>query len=120
MTIIIAGYLDFDPDQCPGVLTDVKDLIEATYDEPGCLHYRWGFDPLVPGRVLVFEEWENEEGLQHHFDNECYSRMGEHFQKIGIRGFDVKKYRVDLAEPVYDNDGVPRADFFSDPTRPGL
>ena len=114
MTIIIAGTIDFDPEQCPGVITEVRALIEATYDEPGCIHYRWAFDPLVPGRVLVFEEWENEAGLQHHFAHDSYKKMGEHFQKLGIRGFDVKKYRVDLTEPVYDDTGTPRADFFTD------
>ena len=34
----------------------------------------------------------------------------------GLRGADVLKYRMELAEPVYDPTGVPRADFFTEST----
>ena len=30
-----------------------------------------------------------------------------------VRGMDILKYRIDHAEPVYDPEGRPRADFFS-------
>ena len=32
---------------------------------------------------------------------------------VGLKGADNKKYRVDLAEPVYDDTRTPRADFFT-------
>jgi hypothetical protein len=63
----------------------------------------------------VFEEWENEEGLLGHFTGEPYAGMGAHLgQGSGILGMSVQKYRFDLAEPVYDDAGKPRADFFSE------
>jgi hypothetical protein len=33
--------------------------------------------------------------------------------QFGIRGADVLKYRIDAAEPVYDETGTARADFFT-------
>ncbi|SVE53623.1 uncharacterized protein METZ01_LOCUS506477, partial [marine metagenome] len=34
---------------------------------------------------------------------------------FGLRGAEVLKYRVDHQEPVYDDSGKPRADFFTKP-----
>jgi hypothetical protein len=38
-----------------------------------------------------------------------------HLSGVGILASDTKKYRIDHFEPVYDPEGVPRADFFTDP-----
>lgn len=113
MTIVIAGYLDFDPNRAEQMIRDAKPHIDAALAEPGCIAYNWAIDPLVPGRVHVFEEWSSEEALAGHFSAAPYADMGGHLQAVGILGFNVKKYRVDLIEPVYDETGVPRADFFT-------
>jgi hypothetical protein len=39
--------------------------------------------------------------------------MGGALRDCGIVGADNKKYRCDLAEPVYDDTHTPRADFFT-------
>lgn len=113
MTIVIAGYLDFDPEGVEQMIRDARSHIETALAEPGCRAYSWAVDPLTPGRVHVFEEWDSEEALAGHFSAAAYADMGAHLHAAGIRGFDVKKYRVDLIEPVYDDAGVPRADFFT-------
>lgn len=113
MPIVIAGYLDFDPDRAEQMIRDAKPLIDAALAEPGCLAYSWAIDPLAPGRVHVFEEWADEAALAGHFSAAPYADMGAHLHAVGILGFDVKKYRVDLIEPVYDDMGTPRADFFT-------
>ena len=33
--------------------------------------------------------------------------------RFGVGRVDVKKFKIDLVEPVYDPNGVPRADFFT-------
>lgn len=113
MPIVIAGYLDFQPEQAEQMIRDAKPYIDAALAEPGCLAYSWAIDPLTPGRVHVFEEWASEEGLAGHFSAAPYAEMGAHLHKTGILGFNVKKYRFDIAEPVYDEAGTPRADFFT-------
>lgn len=113
MTIIIAGYLDFDPEIAEKLIIDAKPHIEAALAEPGCRAYSWGLDPLHPGRVHVFEEWADEAALHNHFTSAPYRDMGAHLQGVGIRAMDVKKYRFDISEPVYDDAGVARADFFT-------
>lgn len=114
MTIIIAGYLDFPPESAERMLVDAKPHIESALEEPGCRAYSWALDPNHPGRVHVFEEWKDEASLAGHFDSKPYADMGAHLQAgPGILDMAVKKYRCDHDEPVYDDDGVPRADFFT-------
>jgi hypothetical protein len=40
--------------------------------------------------------------------------MRDALGRIGLKGADNKKYRVDLSEPVYDPTFTPRADFFTE------
>ena len=114
MPIIIAGHLDFAPATVGKLILDARPLIEEALAEPGCRAYSWALDPLRPGRVHVFEEWDDEAALAGHFSASPYAEMGAHLQQgDGILGFEVKKYRCDHSEPVYDESGTPRADFFT-------
>lgn len=113
MSIIIAGTLDFAPGTVARIITDARALIEAAQAEDGCIAYNWSEDPLVAGRMHVYEEWTTEGALVAHFANPAYLDMSSHLQASGMLGAEVKKYRFDLTEPVYDDTGTPRADFFS-------
>ena len=55
-------------------------------------------------------------GLQNHFNNHWYQDMRVALAQFGIKGADVLKYRIELAEPVYDETGTARADFFTEVT----
>ena len=115
MAIIIAGYLDFAPGVATPMIREAKPLIDAALEEPGCRAYSWAVDPSFPDRVHVFEEWDDEASLAGHFAGAPYRDMGAHLNKgAGILGMAVQKYRWDIAEPVYDDSGVPRADFFTE------
>lgn len=113
MPILVAGWLDFPPDSVATMLHEAEPLIVAALAEQGCRAYSWALDPITPGRVQVFEQWDSEADLQAHFDASPYAAMGAHLQANGMGAFSVSKYRSDLAEPVYDESGTPRADFFT-------
>lgn len=113
MRVIVAGYLDFPPGTEAEMLLGAGPLIEAAYEEPGCIHYVWTVDPLRPGRVWVYEEWESSDALVAHLAGEPYFRMGDHLRTNGMGEVNVAKYRVDAIEPVYDDAGNPRGDFFT-------
>ena len=113
MKIIIAGTIDMDPTQVEAALVAAQPLIEGALTQPGCLDYSWCPDPYTPGKVLVFERWTDEEALASHFRNRWYTEMRTTLGQYGIRGSSVLKYRIDLAEPVYDDKGMARADFFT-------
>ena len=113
MAILIAGHIDFDPAIATQLIVSAEPLIQAALEEDGCVAYSWALDPLHPGRVQVFEEWTGEAALASHFEGRPYRDMGAHLQAAGMIGFAVSKYRCDLSEPVYDERGVARADFFT-------
>lgn len=110
--VTIAGTIDFEGKDVVPILQAARDLIAAAYEEPGCIHYCWTADVLRPGRVHVFEEWENSETLCAHLANPAYLEMSGHLAASGMTGADVRKYRIAAQEPVYDAEGRPRGDFF--------
>lgn len=112
--IIIAGSLDFDPGQREEALSASADLVLATRQQVGCLDYVWSPDPVVPGRVYVFERWEDEGALKAHFEGSNYWDMRKALGQYGKLKTDIWKYRPDCIERVYDKEGTPRADFFTE------
>jgi len=114
MRIVIAGEVDFPPANRDRAIGEAKPLVEMALAEPGCRHYAWSADPYDPGRVHVFEEWDSAEQLQAHFDGPAYRGMLAHLGRFSIINADTRKYRCDLAEPVYGADGVATATFVTD------
>lgn len=112
--IIIAGTVDVDPARREAALEAGQPHMQATRSQAGCLDYVWSADPLVPGRIYVYERWESTETLATHLAGAHYVAMRETIAAHGIRGVDVSKFRISLTEPVYDPEGRPRADFFSE------
>ena len=112
--IIIAGTVDVDPDKREEALVAACPHMENTRAQKGCIDYVWSADPLVAGRIYVFERWEDQECLQAHFDGPHYLAMRNTIAAHGLRGADVSKYRPAIYEPVYDPTGTPRADFFTE------
>jgi quinol monooxygenase YgiN len=117
MTIIVAGHFDFEkPEEVPEMLTSARPLIEGALSEEGCIAYSWTQDHLTPGRVWVYEEWTTSEALDAHLNTDWYRNMGAHIGSFSMKPLEkpIKKYRVDLEEPVYDETGVARGQFFTE------
>lgn len=111
MPIVIAGEVDFPPENREAALAGARDLIAMALAEPGCRHYAWSADPHDPGRVHVFEEWDSAEELQVHLEGPAYQGMLAHLSGFSILNADTRKYRFDLKEPVYGTDGIATARF---------
>ncbi|MEM7666970.1 MAG: antibiotic biosynthesis monooxygenase [Pseudomonadota bacterium] len=103
--IVIAAQIDLDPAQRAEALISAKPHIDAALAQDGCIAYDWSACGQTPGRVNVFEEWESEEALAHHFANAAYAGMRDHIGQFGLTGAASKKYRVDAEGPVYNAEG---------------
>lgn len=114
MPVLIAGEIDFPPENRGSALAGAKTLIDAALAERGCRHYAWSADPHDAGRVHVFEEWETAEDLQAHLEGEAYRSMLAHLGGHTILKAETRKYRCDLSGPVYNRDGVATAAFETD------
>lgn len=116
MTVIISGYFEFEnPSDVPDMLTSARPHIEGALAEDGCIAYSWTEDHLTPGRVWVYEEWTTSEALSAHLASHWYRDMGAHLASYARKPMTniIKKYRVDHEEPVYDDTGTARGDFFT-------
>jgi quinol monooxygenase YgiN len=114
MKVIIAGTMDLeDPGQVKEMLESARPHIEGALEEEGCIAYDWTEDHLIPGRVHVYEEWTSSDALEAHLQDHWYRDMGAHLAKYprkpptGV----IKKYRVELEEPVYDETMTARGHF---------
>ena len=113
MTIIINATMELDPTHAERIVLEARELIEASLDEPGCEAYSWALDPLNPGRIEVFERWADVPALAHHFTLPNYTEMRTLLRSAGPIKSTSRKYLVQHDEPVYDESGNPRADFFT-------
>ncbi|WP_232494134.1 putative quinol monooxygenase [Novosphingobium kaempferiae] len=114
MRIIVAGWLRYAGDDatCTEIITTGRDHILAAREERGCLAYTWAVDPLDPGVIQVYEEWESEVDLLQHFADPPYAKMRAHLEQWEITGFGVQLYGATGVEAVYAEDGWPRKEIF--------
>lgn len=112
--IIIAGHVDVDPERREDALVAGSVHMMETRKLAGCINYVWSADPLTAGRIVILERWQTREALEVHFESPHYLAMRNTIASYGICGLDVSKHEIGRTEPVYDPQGRPRADFFSD------
>jgi quinol monooxygenase YgiN len=111
--VIVAGTLDFAGDSdCADIIRGAAGPIAESRAEDGCIAYDWAVDPLVPGRVQVFEAWESEAALGAHFRHTSYQAMVDHLNAQTLAGFDVKLYSVAGNETVFTDSGERRDTIF--------
>ncbi len=71
---------------------------EATRLAPGCLEFVQAADPLVPGRIIILEQWESESELAS-FRNSG-SDDEEPLVLPDVIDADVKRYEISEVGPV--------------------
>ena len=93
--LIIAGHVDVEPSDRDAYVADCKGIVEAARAAPGCLDFSISADIVDPGRVVVYERWDDEDVLL------AFRGSGpEGPQQAAILSADVKRYGVDsVGEP---------------------
>ena len=109
--ILIAAHIDVEPAQRDACLTTAQPYIDGALSQTGCMRYSWAADLNLPGRILVFEEWTDEDALAQHFKGSHYAGMRDHIAEHGLIDSISAKYRVDAEGPVYNADGKPTPAF---------
>jgi quinol monooxygenase YgiN len=64
--LIVTGTFEVDPEERDAFLQSRIEAMRTSRSEDGCLDYVFAADPLVPGRVVLVEQWESEEALAAH------------------------------------------------------
>jgi quinol monooxygenase YgiN len=66
--LIVAGTIDVAPADRDRFLQGRAEAIRQARKETGCIEYSFSADSLDPGRVRIFELWEDKAALAGHLD----------------------------------------------------
>ncbi|MFN8592869.1 MAG: putative quinol monooxygenase [Thermomicrobiales bacterium] len=64
--VIVAGVFTVEHGQRDAFIDSKIERMHSSRAERGCLEYTFSADPLVPGRVVLYERWESQEDLDAH------------------------------------------------------
>lgn len=64
--VAVFGVLRFPPENIEELLPHLRELIEETYKNDGCIQYDVGLDPFDEGLIRFSELWPNRESLENH------------------------------------------------------
>jgi quinol monooxygenase YgiN len=56
--IIVSGWLAVDPGERDSYLAGCRDVIVRARRAAGCVDFHLSADPIEPGRVNIYEQWE--------------------------------------------------------------
>jgi quinol monooxygenase YgiN len=57
--ILVTGRLYVEPAERERFLAGTEEVSRLAREAPGCLDFHLSADPLEPGRVNVFEQWDS-------------------------------------------------------------
>ena len=97
--IVVAGTITYDPTHQQDVIAGALRVAEATRTEEGCRSYEFFADLARPGRLLVFEEWEEESHLVAHLETQHLADFGVVLQSAGLQSRDINRYYVSGVVP---------------------
>ena len=97
--LVIAGSLEFDPDQRNVAVAAAIAMQKATVEEDGCLAYVMSADLERPEIIHIFEKWTSQEALEAHFRAPHMADFGAAAKAATIKAT-VTKYEVASEGPV--------------------
>ena len=112
--IAIIGYIDVDPGERDALVAQTAALQGKTRtEEPGCLIYSLGLDPVDPGRIQIVELWQDAASLDAHFQHPNFFATGDALRSATRRGGSIMKYRIDASDGIRGPDGAASTRFWS-------
>lgn len=91
--IVIAGTATAKIEDRDATLKAIQEMVTASEAEPGCVSYRIYLDPADDSRFFIFEEWESEAALQHHFQQAHMQTFGAFLASVQAQT-KIKRYDV--------------------------
>lgn len=92
--LIVSGVFEIDPAQPEMVRETAIEMARATREEAGCISYAFYADLETPANVRVFEEWENQEALEAHFQTPHMATFRQALGAITIKSRAIWRYEV--------------------------
>lgn len=93
--LIIAGSLYVRPEERDKWVGAHDEVVMGARSQPGCIDLWFSADPVEPGRVNMFEQWESEEHLQ------AWRAVADPPPKPEILRANVQKHQISSSGPPF-------------------
>ncbi|KMO75340.1 antibiotic biosynthesis monooxygenase [Mycobacterium sp. BK558] len=94
--IIVAGHLMVDPADRESYLAGCATVVRQARAAPGCRDFAICADPVDPGRINVYEQWESPAAVE-----EFRGSGPSDEQRGAIRSGSVSEYRITDARTLF-------------------
>lgn len=98
--LVITGTFRVPPENLDAARPVMAAMIEASRAEPGCIHYSYGKDVLVPGLIHVTEHWTTREALAAHGASAHIKTWRAAWPELGIGARDLTLFDADTGAPI--------------------
>lgn len=93
--IVIAGTVRLPEENRDKAMAAMRQMIEASRAEDGCLDYSYAFDVLDPGLVRVFEVWRDQAAFDRHIAALHLEEWRASWAALGIGERNLVAYQTD-------------------------
>ena len=98
--IIVAGTFRMQPGSRAQFFEKVGPIVAATLEEPGCHAYAFTPDPDDADLIRLYELWDDQEALDHHFASEHMATWWVLSAPLPIMSREIMSYTVTDARPL--------------------
>lgn len=95
--LVVTGEFRFEPGKDDALRAAMVDMMNASNEEAGCLHYRFYRDVEKPEIYRVYEEWESDLHLADHAASGHMQVFRGRLKEIGVVSRKVKKMEAGAA-----------------------
>lgn len=93
--IVIAGTVRLPEANRDQAMAAMRQMIEVSRAEDGCLDYSYAFDVLDPGLVRVFEVWRDQAAFDRHTTAPHLQDWRASWAELGIGERNLVAYQTD-------------------------
>ena len=98
--LIIAGTFEVDPARRDEFIFQKQSGMRDARAEAGCVDYVLSADPLVPGRVYLYERWESKEHLAPHLARMGAAAATPDPDAVPVLAADLQQYEIAAIGPI--------------------
>ncbi len=95
--IIVHGAIEIDPQHWEQAMELSLEHVERSRQEPGCISHTVHIDAEDPNRLVFFEEWENMDALQAHFQVPESGQFVEALKSLSVSDPEMRIFESQLA-----------------------
>jgi quinol monooxygenase YgiN len=92
--LLIVGTIRLPPENLEAARNVMKQMVERSREEDGCLEYSYAEDVLNSGLIHIKEMWRDQPSLDQHFKSRHLSEWRAAWPGLGIHDRRLRSYEV--------------------------